>query len=173
MTPNLQLSTELFDRAPWLRIAAAEIGVTEVAGEKDNPRIQEYLAVCGLHVHDETPWCSAFVNWVLKQAGYAITGKANARSWLGYGGPLSLSYPLFPGAVTVFSRPGSDGKPSTIFGHVAFLIEQKGDQIIVLGGNQGNRVCVAPYAKNRLLGYRWPFKSKPVGVPTNYPPRPV
>jgi uncharacterized protein (TIGR02594 family) len=144
------------ESTPWLDIAFAEVGVVEVSGSQDNPRIQEYLKVCGLHTHDETPWCSAFVNWVLQTSGYEITGKANARSWLGYGGALSITPPLFRGAIAVFSRPGPDGKPSTVFGHVGFFMGQIGGSIMVLGGNQGNQVCIHPYVRDRLLGFRWP-----------------
>lgn len=136
----------------WYRIALAEIGVQEIAGEKDNPRIQEYLASTTLGVghHDEVPWCSAFANFCMKKAGNTGTGRANARSWLNWGQPLHL--PKL-GCIVVFSRD-SAGPAS---GHVGFFVSRTSKKMIkVLGGNQNNRVSVADYPESRLLGYRWP-----------------
>ncbi|MBL8823753.1 MAG: TIGR02594 family protein [Planctomycetia bacterium] len=142
--------------APWMGIARDELGTKELAGAKNNnPRILEYLETVGSFKTDETAWCSAFANWVMKQAGVKGTGLANARSWLQWGYPLA--HPEY-GCIVVFSR-GS----STWQGHVAFYIRQKGNDIIVLGGNQSNSVSVSRYAKSRLLGYRWPY---PVGEVT-------
>ncbi|MCB1510794.1 MAG: TIGR02594 family protein, partial [Hyphomicrobiaceae bacterium] len=41
-------------------------------------------------------------------------------------------------------------------GHVAFLLGETGTDVILLGGNQSNRVTIAAYPKSRLLGLRWP-----------------
>ena len=30
-------------------------------------------------------------------------------------------------------------------------------RLMVLGGNQGNRVSIAPFDKARVIGYRWPM----------------
>lgn len=136
----------------WYRIALAEIGVQEVQGAADNPRIQEYIAATtlGAHQHDETPWCSAFVNWCMRRSGGVGTGRANARSWMDWGQELHV--PRL-GCVAVFSRD-SAGPAS---GHVAFFVNKTTRKTLrVLGGNQGNRVCVAEYPESRLLGYRWP-----------------
>lgn len=142
---------------PWYLIARAEIGVKEVPGGKDHPRIIEYLKATSIpaaYHHDETAWCSAFVNWCMREAGFKGTGLANARSWLQWGEPLTQ--PRI-GCITVFSADGRGPKA----GHVAFFVDsyadKQGAQVLrVLGGNQHNEVCDAPYAKARLLGYRWP-----------------
>jgi hypothetical protein len=56
------------------------------------------------------------------------------------------------GAIVVFARP-----PIATQGHVGFYAgAQTAQSISVLGGNQGNAVRIAPYAKARLLGGRWP-----------------
>ena len=71
--------------ATWMAVARAEIGVREKPGKlRNNPRVLEYLAVCtllsrALRGFDETPWCSAFVNWCMLNAGYEPTRKATAR----------------------------------------------------------------------------------------------
>lgn len=133
----------------WFAAAHREIGVHEYPGPADNPRIVEYHQVTSLRASDdEVAWCSAFANWCMTQAGIRGTGSAAARSWLEWGRPLPQPR---PGCIVVFAR-GSDAAQ----GHVAFFVQHRGVVLDVLGGNQGNQVKVAPYAAQRVLGYRWP-----------------
>lgn len=134
-----------------LEVALGELvaGVAEVPGPASNPRVSEYLRTVGLGPDDETPWCSAFVNWCFQQVQQAGSGKGNARSWMGWGKPTTNPK---PGTVTVFWRGSRDGWQ----GHVAFYLGEVGGAVIVLGGNQGDRVSVTAYSKERLLGYREP-----------------
>lgn len=138
------------DRFPWMPIARAEIGIKELPGPQDNPRILEYLSSTTLagpsRDNDETPWCSAFANWCLERAGYEGTDSAWARSWLTWG--VALPVPV-EGAVTVFDRGGAGG-------HVAFFIGETPSGIRVLGGNQRNQVTISEYPRSRLLGCRLP-----------------
>lgn len=139
-----------FDDCPWLKIAAleAEAKVEEDTGRgQSNPRVDRYLATVGLS-NDATPWCSAFVNWCMTEAGIGGTGRGLARSWLHWGVPIADHR---VGAVAVFRR-GSN----PTFGHVAFYVGEQTGRLQVLGGNQGNAVNVRPYDQNRLLGLRWP-----------------
>lgn len=138
----------------WLAIALRELDVQEVLGAGDNPRIIEYLKSTTLKtvpklLHDETAWCSSFVNWCVTQAGLVGTNLANARSWLTWGQPLQVPR---VGCIAVFSRP--DAGPAS--GHVAFYERESSSDIYVFGGNQHNRVCLAPYPRARLISYRWP-----------------
>ena len=136
----------------WLQIAQQEEsrGVHEVSGAQHNPRILEYHQTTSLGAStDETAWCSAFVNWCIRQAGVVGTNRANARSWLSWG--HALVTPRY-GCVTVLWR----GAPNGWQGHVGFYIRETGSHVYMLGGNQGNAVNVRPYPKRRLLGYRWP-----------------
>ena len=71
-----------------------------------------------------------------------------ARSYLRWGAVLDEG--RF-GAVAVLSR-GSD--PAA--GHVGFLVGETDRHVVLLGGNQGDAVSVAAFAKTRLLGLRWP-----------------
>lgn len=140
-------------RAPepiWLRCARLYLGETEIPGIENNPIIvRMWDGITGLWRDDETPWCAAFVHQVLTDMGLPSTRSAAARSYLRWG--VQLATPA-PGCVVVFSRPGSSWS-----GHVGFVagVDDMG-RLLVLGGNQGNAVSVAPFARERVLGYRWP-----------------
>lgn len=142
---------------PWMAVAEHEKGVNEVPGRGNNPRVLEYLkSTTNLNKTaasmDETPWCSAFVNWCLQQAGYERTKSAVARSWLAWGQPISTPR---RGCIVVFEREKK-------FGHVGFYLEETATHIKVLGGNQQNaetkifEVSEKYYPKSDLLGYRIP-----------------
>lgn len=95
-----------------------------------------------------TAWCGSFVAACLVRAGlgkHVPKDFPMARAWAKAGAPLTA--PAY-GCVVVFSRGGG--------GHVGFVVgkDAKGN-LMVLGGNQGNRVCIKPFSKNRVLAYRW------------------
>lgn len=156
----LQLfSIDLPVDAPWLVVAEREMGISEVSGSPDNPRIVEYLKTTpNANQTDEEAWCSAFVNWCIEQANLQGTGDAKARSWLNWG--TSLAEPR-QGCIAVLKRGSNPSK-----GHVGFYIttvetQESGSvgfqigSLALLGGNQGNRVTVSSYSPERLLGWRW------------------
>jgi uncharacterized protein (TIGR02594 family) len=151
MTSGTNMTPVDFTPYPWMAFAFGEVGQHEVKGTSaNNPRIQEYLAAASLpHDPDETPWCSAFVNWCMKQAGIQGTGRANARSWLSWG--PCLAKPTY-GAVTILWRDKRNGAK----GHVAFYTGERQGSLVLLGGNQDNQVKIKDYGSGRLLGYRWP-----------------
>lgn len=142
---------------PWMPIAEGEKGVSEIPGLGNNSRVLEYLNTTSnipqsARSKDETPWCSAFVNWCVKQAGLVGTRNALARSWLDWGLPLAAPR---RGCIVVFQR-------EKIFGHVGFYIDETATEIKVLGGNQQDpqthlyQVSEKYYRKSDLLGYRLP-----------------
>lgn len=180
---NVYLLPEDLVAFSWVARAAAEFGVGEYDDSEDppsNPRVQEYQASFGGDAADqdeEVAWCSSFANWCLNPE-FDTEGRSRlARSWRAWaedaGGPR-------PGAIVVFwRRPGpeetDDGqhdwdKQRLIAhgskGHVAFLIEVRGGQAIVLGGNQSSRanrlgeVNKTAYPLDGddygVLTYRWP-----------------
>ncbi|HKZ97595.1 MAG TPA: glycosyl hydrolase 108 family protein [Hyphomicrobiaceae bacterium] len=71
-----------------------------------------------------------------------------ARSYLGWGEALGDGR---LGAIAVLTR-GAD----PALGHVGFLVGETADTLFLLGGNQGDAVSVAPFARSRLVGLRWP-----------------
>ena len=127
------------------------VGVSEVVGSKHNPSIIAMFKASGHEWvrDDETPWCAAFVNAVLAECGLRGTGKLNARSFLDWAEPVDLA-DAEHGDVVVFWRGSPDGWQ----GHVGFFAGTAGQNVMVLGGNQSNKVSVAAYGKDRLLGVR-------------------
>jgi uncharacterized protein (TIGR02594 family) len=135
---------------PWMPIALSEVGIKEFPGDKDNPRIVEYLKSTTLGApddsNDETKWCSAFVNWCVERAGYEGTDSAWALSWLNWGKKA-----LTPrdGCVVVL-KPGPDSR------HVGFYVGETASHVKILGGNQSNEVNVTKFKKSGVVGYRLP-----------------
>ncbi len=139
--------------APWYQIALEELahGVVEVPGGANNPRIIEYHSTCTLRAtNDETPWCSAFVNWCITQAGLTGTNDAAARSWLQWKNGAKIKSPKL-GCIVVLKRGTNPWE-----GHVGFFSDEDDSHIQLLGGNQGNEVSVGPQRKENLLAYIWP-----------------
>jgi uncharacterized protein (TIGR02594 family) len=63
---------------------------------------------------------------------------------------VGLMRPAY-GAVAAISRDGG--------GHVGFVVGEDMQNIYLLGGNQNNRVSIAPFSKARFVpeSYRWPL----------------
>jgi len=134
----------------WMEFAIREYGIPGLSRRGRTVNVVAYLKATGVgRSSDETAWCSAFVNWCMLMASFPGTGKANARSWLEWGG-ASLDFPVY-GCVVVLWRGSQNGA----LGHVGFFVGMQGDNLLLLGGNQGNAVSVRPYSKERVLGLRW------------------
>ncbi|WP_396270108.1 TIGR02594 family protein [Ideonella sp.] len=139
----------------WLEVAMREIGVREMPGPAENhPRIQEYLAsvddLKGIaSSRDETAWCSCFMNWCVEQVGLDGTNTAWARSWTQWRNTVAYK-DAKPGHIAVFRRTGLgvDG------GHVGIFMgfAQGGEQVNVLGGNQGNAVRISRFPVEGMMG---------------------
>ncbi len=130
--------------------AAVYTGTKEISGAKHNPVIVEMLRYVGIRWGgDETPWCAAFVNWVLENAGVDGTGSAMARSFMRWGEDIPFAQAK-PGDIVVLWRKSK----TSASGHVGFLQAFEGRYIRILGGNQGNRVSSKRYPLRRLLSVR-------------------
>ena len=149
----------MIETPDWLVVALDEaaVGIVEVPGEQHDTRILRYHAGTTLGAtEDEVPWCAAFVGFCIEQAGLSSTNSARARSYLEWGRELA---PPAYGAVVVFSRGPEPPGPEVIEapGHVGFLVASPTPhELLVLSGNQSNKVCIRAYARSRLLGVRWP-----------------
>jgi uncharacterized protein (TIGR02594 family) len=132
----------------WYQIALAELGVKEVSGTGNNPRILEYHSATSLKSRsDEVSWCSSFVNWCFRECGIKGTNSALARSWLDWGKEVKEPY---KGCVVILSR-GLAWQ-----GHVGFFVEENGSMIGLLAGNQGDAVSIEYFPKSKILGFREP-----------------
>ncbi len=139
-------------------IAQFELGTREVAGVENNSRILHYAKRAGLDwvKNDETSWCGIFLGFCIAELPEFIRPKnwpqkkaATARQWINYGidVPIALAK---PGDIVVFWRES----PESWKGHVALFVEDTGDTILCLGGNQGDEVSIKGYDRERLLGIR-------------------
>ena len=173
-------------KIPWLAAGYHEFGVgrfgtVDAHGKavlahdaeghiRNNPRILEYFGATAARKKGQwteaNSWCSAFVNWCMREAGIAGTHSAMARSWLHWHSGIKLSRPQI-GAVVVFPRP-----PDPEQGHVAMVWSVRDNRLEVLGGNQGahagnaklhkeavtSHVSIANRTVDSALGFFWPKK---------------
>jgi uncharacterized protein (TIGR02594 family) len=132
---------------PWVGIARSYLGVREVPGPHTDATIARWLSQLGAWwSEDSTPWCGALPAIVMKECGLAYP-KAwyRARAWLSWGNACEPAI----GAVAVFERGAG--------GHVGFIVGRDHmNRLLVLGGNQGDAVSIAPFTRHRLLECRWP-----------------
>lgn len=131
-------------------LAQRYVGIHELAGDKDHPLIQWWLSLCGFPptVHDEVPWCSAFVNGMAWELRLPRSKSAMARSWLNVGVPISITAAQVGWDIVVLSRGQAPQ------GHVAIYAGRDSDTVQLLGGNQSDGVKVSPFAMQDLLGVR-------------------
>ena len=116
-------------------------------------KILEWWIKLGLPFrNDETPWCAGYACGVLEEAGIRSPRSAAARSfyWKGWG--RALSGPAVGCVVSMWR-----GSKKGAYGHVGFVVgKDRFGNLMVIGGNQGNRVSIRPFNRNRVLSYHWP-----------------
>lgn len=129
-------------REQLVQIALKEVGVRELTGHNDGPRVEAYLRIAGLKKGQ--PWCAAFISWVFYTGGYLY--------------PRSGWTPaLFPAA-----RLSSDREPGNLLAiyfpelkriaHVGLIVRQQGNWLISAEGNtnlNGSREGDGVYLKRR------------------------
>lgn len=158
MARGQELAAVVNDEPLWLQVARRHIGVAEIPGKESAPIITRWLKELGAWwTDDATPWCGVFVAACLSDVGLPKPKHwYRARAYLDYG--TALTMPVM-GAIVVFERTGG--------GHVGFTVgRNERGALMVLGGNQGDRVSIAAFDPSRVLGYRWP-----IGAP--YSSRPL
>lgn len=148
------------DKPIWVVEAEKYIGKKEYPGAANNPWIVSLWKKIkrGGITSDAVPWCAAFVGGCLEAVGIVSSRYESAKSYLLWGMPLKV--PAL-GCIVVFNREGG--------GHVGFVVGQDvRGRLMVLGGNQGNAVTIAPFDQSRVTGYRWP-----AAVPLQLTPLPI
>ncbi len=136
----------------WLKTAHSYLGLRELPGAKHNPKILEWWSkIRAPFSDDETPWCAAFVGGVLEESKIRSSKSASARSYQYWDFPLAGPS---VGAIAVFWRNKKKGWK----GHVGFIVGRNvNNDLMILGGNQGDKVSILPFPTKRVLSYRWPM----------------
>ena len=135
----------------YMKEAVSYLGIKEIKGIKNNELIVSWWVKMGAWFRDdETPWCGLYVALCLKNSGYEVPAQFyRALKWLDYGLPCDAGV----GAIAVMHRAGG--------GHVAFVVGQTKDgDIVLLGGNQGDKVCYTSVKCTRIKAYRRPTNAK-------------
>jgi uncharacterized protein (TIGR02594 family) len=135
--------TSTSTRAPWVQVAFDEKlkDVREGKEKGSNPDIVSYLSHPSIERQyrsnsEATPWCAAFANYTLLESGYygpAVNPLAVQNwngTWRKWDEGIEIKTPVYGAFVTL----GDD--------HIGMVVGMNGDNIYILGGNQGNAITV-------------------------------
>ncbi len=147
----LEVADNAILQMPLIVEARKLYGVKEVVGKVNNPIIVKFFKETGNSKikTDEDAWCSVFVGYCAKKAGFNYKIKPLAKSWLDLGQKVQEPQ---PGDLVIFWRED----PSSWKGHVSIFIgkDTETNEIICLGGNQDDQVCFRRYSATSVVGYR-------------------
>ncbi len=142
---------ELSPMSKVYAVAKSQLGVVEkLIGS--NRIIEKYHAYATkdnkVGSDDSVPWCASFVCYCLEMAGYQSTNSRAARSFEKWGTETKTTK---IGDIVVFWRKSLNSG----LGHVGFFAGyDKIGNVIVLGGNQSDKVCFANYKTDKILSFR-------------------
>lgn len=135
--------------------ATKYIGVTEIPGPGSNPVIIKFIDEAAAWLKDDVKdvdgsiaWCGCFRGHLgLVTATGAPKNHFRAAAWTGWGQPVQLNPKLWKRGMTIImTRPGGN--------HVTLLDRVESDIAYCLGGNQSNKVCIAPFPISRITHVR-------------------
>lgn len=131
----------------YLTEARKHIGLKELTGTNDHPLLLSWWIRLNVKYLYKQAWCGLFVAHCMQVTGNPIPKNwYRAKAWLEWG---EKSDAPKLGCIVVFSRTGG--------GHVGFVVgKDNSGRLLVLGGNQGNQVSIAPFDMSRVEGYRVP-----------------
>ena len=139
-------------------LAQRFVGTKEIAGVAANPQVLAMLQLTDPSVQDDSvPWCSGFVNYIAWLLRLPRSKSLAARSWLAVGTPINYADARPDCDVVILSR-GAPPQPGpevvNAQGHVGFYAGTQGSNVLILGGNQGDQVCIEQFPSFRVLGVR-------------------
>ena len=145
-----------------MKIAARFIGTMEWVmddGQKvSNPLVQGWIERAGGGADKSsiaTPWCAYFHDAMLLEAGVGAMKSGLARAHLKWGERVDHDDDeTWQVGDSVIFRRLVHGHDDGVSGHIAFLVEWDDATVTVLGGNQGDKVCLAVYRRETILGIR-------------------
>lgn len=148
---SLKIGDNSLLHIPMIAEARKFYGLKEISGKEHNKIIIQFFKETGNGKikTDEDAWCSVFVGYCAKKAGFNYKIKPLAKSWLDVGQKVSEPQ---PGDLVIFWRED----PNSWKGHVSIYISKdiETNEIICLGGNQDDQVCFRRYDANSVLGFR-------------------
>jgi len=108
-----------------------------------------------VYTADSIPWCGLYAAVVIHRAQRPVVDQPLwALNWNKFG--VRVTEPML-GDVLTFTRKSG--------GHVGFYVGEDATAYHVLGGNQGDKVCVSRIAKSRLSQARRPqYNSQPTNI---------
>lgn len=139
-------------------VAQRFVGLKETGGATSTPLVLAMLRLdAGWVEDDQTPWCSAFVNFICFVLGVTRSRSLAARSWLIVGTSIPLTDAQVGHDIVVLTRGPGEQPPASVIaapGHVGFYAGQDATNVYLLAGNQGDSVSIAAFPKSRILGIR-------------------
>ncbi len=137
----------------WITEARKMIGTLEAPKNADNPEVVRLFKDAGHPevIHDETPWCAAFVGAILKRSGHQGTKSLWALDYENWGQKLNN---VALGAIATKKRKNDRGE--VVGGHVFFVVGWDHDKVYALGGNQQDSVSILEYPRSVITAFRWP-----------------
>lgn len=148
----------------YFKDSLRDLGVQEwvLEGKRrvPNPSVQRIIAKGGGGESFDCinqPWCAWWMNGKLEYQGIPGTKSGMARSFLKWGTPVPLSEARKGDIVILWRGVKDDG----VTGHVGMLVELNAEYFVLLGGNQGDKVCIERFSwrkngRDRILGIRRP-----------------
>ncbi|MEZ5809876.1 MAG: hypothetical protein R3D45_00550 [Rhizobiaceae bacterium] len=150
---------------PWMKIAERELKIWEDEGLNEETgkgldKVIEYFKAVKFDTDKNQPWCGAFVGYCLQEANPSfkttiVDGGARAANWMGWGNQNLRQFDLrdIPHGAIVVTHPMFNGTS----GHVGFAAGKVPgtEKLVVLGGNQGDKVSLRHIHKNKIRHIRW------------------
>lgn len=142
----------------WIGLARSKIGQAEIPGPASNEWIARlWIGADWLYAQlgrddSRAPWCGAFIRWCVQMTPAYVGLMPPPKDWYRAKAWATWAYPsvaLTYGALVVFERAGG--------GHVGWCVgrDERGLPMI-LGGNQRDRVSIAPFDPARISAIRLP-----------------
>lgn len=154
----LQRYTPGAEAPTYLAAAVGDIGIQEwVRGpggaKRSNPVVEQWIeATTGQRQNAiRVPWCAYWLGFRLQEAGHPSTRSGMARSYLRYGEQLDPEDAdgWKEGDIVVLWRGSRD---DGVTGHVGFLLYYTHSHVILVGGNQGDRVSIQSFPRSKVIG---------------------
>ena len=152
LVPAVAQAATVQERMVSIALAEAQRGVREVPAKSNTSRdIRRYHGAVP-HAQSDEPWCTIFVSFVARQAGYPI-GSVSQGTW-----SVRTLYRWGRGEGFYFRKGSRRPKPGDIalhgFGHAGIVAKvTKRGRVFTVDGNWGDTVRYQPEPPFSVDGY--------------------